>query len=74
METPQEPTCASFYAVDPSRAAWLWRQRGRTIMLAPGLTVDAAGDRIVCVEVHNRPRLKDALRLRFPANPESGRR
>jgi hypothetical protein len=65
-----DPTCASFYAVDPFRAAWLWRQRGRTIVLAPGLSVDAAGGRIICVEVHHRPTLKAALSLRFPANRE----
>ena len=65
-----DSTCASFYAVDPFRAALLWRHRGRTIVLAPGLSVDAAGDRIVCVEVHDRPRLKHALSLRFPANPK----
>src|SRR5262245_21472688 len=56
-----DPTCASFYAVDPFLAAWFWGYRGRTIVLAPGLSVDAAGDRIICVEVHNRPTLKDAL-------------
>jgi hypothetical protein len=69
-----DPTCASFYAVNPFRAAWLWGHRGRTIELAPGLSVDAAGDRPICVEVHNRPTLKAALSLRFPANPESGQR
>jgi len=67
-----DPTCASFYAVDPVRAAWLWRQQGKTIVLAPWLSVDAAGDRIICVEVYNRPRLKHALSLRFPADAESG--
>jgi hypothetical protein len=69
-----DPTCASFYAVDPVRAGWLWRQHGRTIVLAPGLSVDAAGDRIICVEVHNRRSLKDALSLRFPADRASGQR
>jgi hypothetical protein len=69
-----DPTCASFYAVDPFRAAWFWRHRGRTIVLAPGLSVDAAGDRIVCVEVHDRPTLKNALIMRFPADGEPGRR
>src|SRR5215831_2039691 len=50
-----DPACASFYAVDPFRAAWFWSHDGRSIELAPGLSVDAAGDRIVCVEVHDRP-------------------
>ena len=67
-----DPTCASFYAVDPFRAAWLWRHHGRTIELAPGLSVDAAGARIVCVEVHDRPTLKAALSLRYPTDRRAG--
>jgi hypothetical protein len=69
-----DPTCASFYAVDPFQAAWLWGQRGRTIVLAPELSVDAAGDRILCVEVYRRPTLKDALSLLYPTDRRSGRR
>jgi hypothetical protein len=68
-----DPTCASFYAVDPFRAAWFWSHQGRTIVVAPGLSIDAAGDRIVCVEVHDRPRLKAALSLRYPTDRGFGR-
>jgi len=67
-----DPTCASFYAVDPFRAAWFWSHQGRTIVVAPGLSVDAACDRIVCVEVHDRPRLKAALSLRYPTDRRAG--
>jgi hypothetical protein len=56
-----DPSCASFYAVDRFRAGWYWRRRGRTIHLRSGLSIDAVDGRIIAVEVHDRPRLRRAL-------------
>jgi hypothetical protein len=55
--------CASFYPVERFQAAWYWGRDGRTVSLRPGLAVDAAGDRIVAVEVVGRPRLRQTLRV-----------
>ena len=68
-----DPECASFYTVDRFRAAWYWGRRGRTIPLRPGLSIDAAGTRIIAVEVHDRPSLRRALE-EVGENPDSGER
>jgi hypothetical protein len=60
------PNCASFYTVEPFHARWLWLRGGRTIRLKAGLAVDAVRDRIVAVEVHGRPTLREALDQRWP--------
>jgi hypothetical protein len=54
--------CASFYPVERFQAAWYWGSSGRTVRLRAGLAVDAAGDRIVAVEVVDRPILRRTLR------------
>lgn len=58
-----DPTCASFYTLSRFQAAWLWNRGGQTLTLRtePTLSVDVIGDRIVAVEVLQRPKLRNAL-------------
>jgi hypothetical protein len=57
----EDEECASFYPVERFQAAWYWGRYGRTVRLRPGLGVDAAGDRIIAVEVLGRPTLRQTL-------------
>jgi hypothetical protein len=50
--------CASFYAVEPFHARWMWVRGGKTLRLEPGLAVDVVGDRIVAIEVQGRAALR----------------
>ena len=61
--------CASFYPVERFQAAWFWGSDGRTIALRQGLAVDAAGDRIIAVEVVDRPILRQTLRGEMRVTP-----
>jgi hypothetical protein len=59
-----DEACASFYPVERFQAAWYWGRDGRTVALRQGLAVDAAADRIIAVEVVDRPILRRNLRVR----------
>lgn len=57
-------TCAGFYTIGRFQLAWLWRYRCEVVDLgaAPVLRVAVTNDRIVAVEVFERPRLRQMLR------------
>ena len=65
-----DPDCASFYAVDRFHAVWYWGRHGRTIPLRPGLSIDAVGERVIAVEIHNHPTLRHALDRAHGADAE----
>ena len=46
-----DPSCASFYAISPTEARWLWGKGGRTIQLGEGLAIDVVNGLIVAVEL-----------------------
>jgi len=57
-------SCAGFYAIGRFHLVWLWRHRRETVDLgsAPVMRVDVMNDRIVAVEVFERPELRRMLR------------
>lgn len=56
--------CASFYTIGRFHLIWLWPHSRKTVDLgaAPVMRVDVMNERIVAVEVFERPRLRQMLR------------